>query len=429
MAIGKRLAAFVIAGAATLACSVSFGDVPKDAAKDWPQFHGTAQDNISHETGLLKQWPQGGPPLAWKATGIGEGHSSVSVSNGKIFTAGAEGSAGSGGSTFVYALNEADGKVLWKAKLGENWKNDQGGFGSRGTPTVDGDMVYMIDPVGDVACFNTADGKEIWHSNLKRDFGGGPPQWGYSESATIDGDHVICTPGGRGGAVVALDKHTGKEVWRSKQFQDKAAYAPPLIAEIGGVRQIVSFTEDHLAGISSKDGSVLWVAPRPGKTAVIPTPVIKDNYIYVTSGYGVGCDLFKINSEGGKFSAEQIYQNKVMVNHHGGVILFDGFIYGFSDSSKSWICQDMMSGNEKWKNEGVGKGSIAYADGHFYLRSEGKKGTIALIDASSDGYKEHGRFDQPQRSGKQAWPHLVIANGKLYVRDMNLLLCYDIKAK
>jgi outer membrane protein assembly factor BamB len=428
MAIGKRLAALVIAGAATLACTVSFGDVPNDSAKDWPQFRGPARDNISKETGLLKQWPQGGPPLAWKINGIGLGHSSVSVADGKIFTAGAEGDAGSNGATYVFALSESDGKTLWKTKLGDNWKNDQGGFGSRGTPTVDGDRVYMIDPVGDIACLATADGKEIWHSNLKRDFGGGPPQWGYSESVTIDGDNVICTPGGRSGTVMALNKMTGKEVWRSKDFKDPAAYAPPLIADFGGVHQIVSYTESHLAGVNAKDGSVLWVADRKGRTAVIPTPIIHDDYIYVTSGYRVGCDLFKVNSNGGKFNVEHIYHNDDMQNHHGGVIYLDSHIYGHSDA-KGWVCQDFMSGAIKWSNKGVGKGSISYADGHFYLRSEGKQGTIALIEASPDGYKETGRFDQPDRSRALAWPHLVIANGKLYVRDMNTLLCYDIKAK
>jgi outer membrane protein assembly factor BamB len=430
MKIGKRrLAAMVFAGSMALAAAVNFADVPKDgSAKDWPQFHGPARDNISKETGLLKEWPQGGPPLAWKAKGIGEGHSSVSVAGGKIFTAGAEGSERSGGTTSVVALNEADGKIAWKSKLGENWKNDQGGFGSRATPTVDGDRVYMIGPVGDVACFNAADGKEIWHANLKNDFGGNPPGWGFSESPTIDGDNMICTPGGRGGTVLALNKMTGKEVWRSKDFKDAAAYAPTLIADIGGVHQIVSFTEQHLAGINAKDGSVLWVADRPGKTAVIPTPVIKDDYIFVTSGYKVGCDLFKINFAGGKFTPEKIYSNGDMQDHHGGVIGLDGNIYGHSDS-KGWVCMDMLTGKVKWSDKGVGKGSIAYADGHFYCRSEGKTGTIALIEASPDGYKEHGRFDQPDRSGKQAWPHPVIANGKLYIRDMDTLLCYDIKAK
>jgi outer membrane protein assembly factor BamB len=426
MKIGKRLAAMVFAGTVTLASTVSFADVPKDTAgKDWPQFHGPARDNISKETGLLKEWPEGGPPLAWKVKGVGDGHSSVAVANGKIYTAGKEGD-----SVMLFALNEADGKQAWKAEVGGRGRSNegQGGTGPRATPTADGDMVYMIGPAGDVVGLSAADGKQVWHVNMVSDFGGSAPHWDYSESPTIDGDNLICTPGGSRGTVVALNKKTGKEVWRSKDFKDAAAYAPTLVADIGGVHQIISFTEAHLAGISAKDGSVLWVADRKGATAVIPTPVIKDDYIFVTSSYKVGCDLFKINSAGGKFTPEKIYSNTDMMDHHGGVIQLDGNIYGHSDT-KGWVCMDMLTGKLKWSDKGVGKGSIAYADGHFYLRSEGKPGTIALIEATPDGYKEHGRFNQPDRSNKQAWPHPVIANGKLYIRDMETLLCYDIKAK
>jgi outer membrane protein assembly factor BamB len=425
MTMVKRLAAMVFAGSVALASTASFGDVPKDAGKDWPQFHGPARDNISKETGLLKEWPKGGPALAWKMTGVGDGHSSVAVANGKIFTAGRVGD-----SIVVFALNEADGKQVWKAEAGGLGRSQetQGGKGPRATPTVDGDMVYMVGPAGDVVGLSAADGKEVWHINLIKDFGGSVPQWGFSESATIDGDNLLCTPGGSKGAVLAVNKKTGKEVWQSKEFTDKAAYAPLVVADIGGVHQVVSYTQAHIAGISAKDGAVLWVGDRPGKTAVIPTPIVKDDYVYVTSGYQVGCDLFKVNASGGKFTVEKLYSNKDMQDHHGGVIYLDGNIYGHSDS-KGWVCQEMITGKIKWSDKGVGKGSIAYADGHFYLRSEGKNGTIALIEASPDGYKEHGRFDQPDRSDKQAWPHPVIANGKLYIRDMETLLCYDIKAK
>jgi len=425
MKIGKQLAAMVFAGSVALAMTtVSFGDVPKDTGKDWPQFRGPARDNISKETGLLKEWPPGGPPLAWKVRGVGDGHSTVSVAGGKIYTGGKIGDA-----VAVIALNEKDGTQAWKADIGGPGRSPegQGGTGPRATPTVDGDMVYMIGPAGDVVGLTAADGKEIWHINMVKDFGGKVPQWGYSESATIDGDNLICTPGGSGGTVLAVNKKTGKQVWRSKDFKDNAAYAPALVADIGGVHQIISYTQAHLAGIAAKDGAVLWVADRPGQTAVIPTPVVKDDYIFVTSDYKVGCDLFKINSSGGKFTPEKIYSNKDMQNHHGGVIGLDGNIYGHSDS-KGWVCMDMLTGKVKWSDKGIGKGSIAYADGHFYLRSEGKAGTIALIDASPAGYKEHGKFDQPDRSDKQAWPHPVIANGKLYIRDMDTLLCYDVKA-
>jgi len=421
MAIGKRLAAMVFSAAA-LACGSALADVPKD----WPSFNGPARDNISKETGLLKEWPKEGPPLAWKAKGIGDGHSSVSVAGGKIFAAGREGD-----STFVFALNEADGKPLWKTAAGGlvNQGDGTGGKGPRGTPTVDGDNVYMISAASDVYCLAAGDGKEIWHKNLNKDFGGQMMSgWGNSESVLVDGQNVICTPGGKKGTLLALDKKTGNPVWQTKQITDKAGYASPLATDIGGVHQIILFTDANLAGIDAKDGNVLWQIKRPGKTAVIPTPIVKDNFIYVTSGYGVGCDLFKVNYEAGKFSVEAIYnKNQNMVDHTGGVIGLDGNIYGHSDT-KGWICQDMMSGDVKWADKSLpGKGTIAYADGHFYCRSD--KGPIALIEATPTGWKQSGRFDQPERSGKTAWPHLVIANGKLYVRDMDNLFCYDIKAK
>jgi outer membrane protein assembly factor BamB len=420
MTIGKRVAAMVLAGATVFAAGVAVADV----AKDWPQFRGPARDNVSKETGLLKQWPQGGPPLAWKANSVGDGHSSVSVANGKIFTTGREGDA-----VFAFALNEADGKPAWKAKVGGLGNNPegQGGKGSRSTPTVDGDMVYVEGPIGEVVALTAADGKEQWRASLTKDFGGRVPQWGYSDSLLVDGDHVICVPGGRTG-VVALDKRTGKEAWRCKDLAGEAHYVSPIAAEIGGVHQVVVSTDRTVAGLDPKDGKVLWQAPRKGRTAVIPTPVVHEDHVYVTTGYGEGENMYQVTKEGDKFSAKQVYASKNMVNHHGGVVLLDGNLYGYSDG-KGWVCQDLKTGNVKWKEkEALGKGTIAYADGRFYLRDE-RGGTIALIEASPQEYKELGRFTPPNLSKKPYWPHLVIANGKLYVRDMENLFCYDLKAK
>lgn len=393
-----------------------------DAPAQWPQFHGPGRDNISKETGLLSEWPAGGPKLAWKINGIGDGYSSVSIAAGKIFTAG-----DIGGESFVIALNLADGQQAWKSPLGKS--GGGGGYaGPRATPTVDGDRLYTIGQYGDIVANSVADGKEIWRTNLNKDHGGKMMSgWGNSESLLIDGNNLICTPGGKGGTLMALDKMTGKPVWRSKDFADNAAYASPFVTEIGGVRQVPVLTDKSVAGINVADGSLLWRVDRPGATAVIPVPVVHENYVYVTSGYGVGCDLFKINAAGGKFTVEPVYtKNKTMVNHHGGVIYLDGALYGYSDG-KGWTCQDFLSGEAKWKEkDALGKGTISYADGRFYLRDE-KKGTIVLIEASKEAYKERGRFEQPDRSGKNAWPHLVIAGGRLYVRDQGTLLCYEVK--
>jgi outer membrane protein assembly factor BamB len=391
------------------------------AGTDWPQWHGPNRDNLSAETGLLKEWPAGGPKLAWKAEGLGSGFSSVSVVGNKIFTIG-----DLGNSACVLALDSSTGKQLWKAKLGAT--GGGGGFpGPRATPTVDGKLVYAIGQFGDLVCVQAADGREVWRKNLNRDFGGKMMSgWGNAESVLVDGGNLLCTPGGQGGTVLALNKLTGATVWRSKELTDNATYASLLAVDIGGVHQAIVFTDVHVAGVAAQSGKVLWKAPRAGKVAVIPTPIYKDNQVFVASGYGIGCNSFRLTAAGGKFSADQIYANTDMVNHHGGVILLGDHLYGYSDKG-GWTCMDFKTGKVAWCEKKLGKGTLSYADGRFYLRDEGGPGTLVLIEATPDGWKEHGRFNQPDRSKAKAWPHTVICNGKWFVRDQDMLLCYDIK--
>ncbi|MHB1308118.1 MAG: PQQ-like beta-propeller repeat protein [Limisphaerales bacterium] len=394
------------------------------ATGDWPQWRGPNRDGISTETGLLKDWPAGGPPLVWKTTGLGAGFATVALVGDRIYTSGDIGSE-----NFVIALNRADGQKVWSTKLGKAGAPGWGGFaGVRGTPTVTGDHLYAIGQYGEIACFEAASGKEVWRKHFVDDFGGKLPEWGFSESALVDGDQVVATPGGPQGALVALDRKTGKLLWQSKDFTDEAHYSSIIQATIAGVPQYIQLTAASVVGISPKDGKVLWRANRKGATAVIPTPIYHDNHVYVTSGYGIGCNLFKISESGGTFSTEQVYANKVIKNHHGGVILLDGKVYGNGDPL--WVCQDLKTGKADWDTRAVGKGAIAYADGRFYLREEKKKGSnLVLIEATPTAYSEKGRFEQPDQSGKDAWAHPVIAGGMLYVRDQDVLLCYDVRAK
>jgi outer membrane protein assembly factor BamB len=394
------------------------------APGDWPQWRGPNRDGVSTETGLLKEWPPEGPRLVWKANGLGVGYSTVAIVGQRVFTIG-----DTNGSSFVVALGLADGKSVWSAKLGKPGAPGWGGFeGPRATPTVDGDLLYAVGQWGELVCLESATGKERWRKDYVKDFGATRPEWGFSESPLIEGLKVIVTPGGPQGAVVALDKKTGAVVWRSKGFTDQVQYSSLVSAKIGRVRQCVQLTMASVAGVGVEDGKLLWRAPRAGKTAVIPTPICDGGFVYVTSGYGVGCNLFKVTASGGGFRAEEVYANKVLANHHGGVIKVGDFVYGHSEG-KGWSCQDFKSGEAKWQEkEKLGKGSLAYADGHFYLRSE-DKGTVALIEASPDGYRERGRFEQPGRTEKKAWSHPVVAGGKLYLRDQDLLLCYDVKGK
>jgi len=393
-------------------------------AADWPQFRGPKRDGVSAEQGLLKEWPEGGPKLMWKATGLGAGYSMVSVVGSRLYTSG-DNSAFS----LVLALNASDGKQVWAAKLGKPGAPGWGGFaGPRATPTVDGDLIFTVNQWGEMACIQ-ADGKEKWRKDYTKDFGAKLPEWGFSESPLVDGDKVVVTPGGDQGAIVALNKSNGTVVWRTKDFTDSAHYSSLIAAEIGGVRQYIQLTASSVVGVAAADGKVLWRAPRRGETAVIPTPIYDAGLVYVSSGYGIGCNLFKISSGGNKFVASQLYANHVMANHHGGVIKVGDYVYGYSDG-KGWTCQDFKTGEAKWQEKDkLGKGSLVYADGHFYLRQEDKAGTVALIDASPEGYKEHGRFDQPDRSSKSSWPHPVVANGRLYLRDQDVLFCYDVAGK
>jgi outer membrane protein assembly factor BamB len=401
---------------------LTFSQVLAQNINEWPQWRGVERDGLSKETGLLKELPVRGPELKWKATELGKGFSGISVVNGTIFTMG-----DIDGACQLMAFAEDTGKKLWSTKLGAAGGGD-GYPGPRGTPTVADGNVYALSQFGDLLCADATTGKELWRKNLVKDFGGTLPRWGYSESPLVDDGKLICTPGGQQGTIMALDAKNGATLWRTKDFTDAPHHSSMILETVFGQKQVIQLTSASVVGVAVSDGKVLWRASRPGKTAVVPTPVYADNQVFVTSGYHIGCNAFKISKDEKGFKAEQVYANTDMVNHHGGVILLDGYVYGFSDSN-GWVCMDFKTGQVAWVNKGVGKGAIAYADGHFYIRSETGKGTIALIEANPKSYVEKGRFDQIDRSDKYSWPHPVIVNGKLYIRDQGILLCYDVKAK
>ncbi|HPM84657.1 MAG TPA: PQQ-like beta-propeller repeat protein [Candidatus Anammoximicrobium sp.] len=407
----------------TAFCSLPYSAAGDDG--DWPQWRGPNRDGRSAETGLMKAWPEGGPPLVWKATGLGSGYSGVTLAGDRLFTMGEKENA-----NFVIALNRADGKPLWTTQVGKAGAPGWGGFaGPRVVPTVDGDLLYAVGQYGEVVCLETATGKEVWRKDYIQDFGGQLPEWGYTGMPLVDGDQVILAPGGSRGNLVALNKRTGELVWQSKEFTDAIHYSSPIVAEIGGVRQYIQLTDASVAGIAAADGRMLWRAPRKGSVAVIPTPIYQDGWVYVTSGYGAGSQMFKITAADGKFSAEKAYDNKVMVNHHGGAVLIGKYVYGYSDG-KGWTCQDFATGEMVWREKDkLGKGSLVYADGLLYCRAEDGKGTLVILEATPDGYQEKSRFDQPDRSGKNSWPHPVVAGGRLYIRDQDVLLCYHVRAQ
>ena len=387
---------------------------------DWPQWRGPNRDDVSKETGLLKAWPSGGPKRIWLYENGGNGYSGPAIVGGKLFTMGTRDNA-----EVLIALDANTGKELWTASLGGVLDNGWGG-GPRGTPTVDGDKVFTMSGKGNLACVNVADGKVVWQKTMAS-LGGRVPQWGYTESVLVDGDKVVCTPGGSQGAIAALSKKDGAVLWQSKEFTDGAQYSSIIPAKINGTDTYVQLTMKNIVGIAPRDGKVLWRSSFPGSTAVIPTPIVKDNLVYVAAGYGVGCKQIKINPDN---SVETVYENKVIKNHHGGVILVGDYLYAHGDPG--WTCQNFKTGQEVWNHRGFGKGAVTYADGKLYCIDEGG-GNVVLADASPDGWKEHGRFKlDPQtkiRSPQgRIWTHPVVSNGKLYLRDQDLISCYDIKA-
>jgi outer membrane protein assembly factor BamB len=386
---------------------------------DWPQWRGPERNGVSKDTGLIKQWPSSGPQRAWSISSLGEGYGSLAIKGDRIFVQGTSGS-----SSVVFCLNRADGKTVWSAALGSKG-NEGRGNGPRSTPTVDNDRVYALTENGDLACLRAPDGSPVWRKNILREFGGSNPGWLISESPLIDGDRVIVTPGGRGAGMVALDKMTGKEFWRAKELSDEAAYSSCIAADVGGVRTIMNFTSRAAVGVRASDGKLMWSnSSAVNGTANCATPVFGDGKVFFTSAYGTGAALLGLSAQGGEVNAKELYFTKEMKNHHGGVVLVNGYLYGFSDSILT--CIEFATGKKMWVNRSVGKGSLTYADGMLYLFSENN--VVGLAEATPNSYVEKGRFSVSDQ-GRPSWAYPVVIGGNLYIRDQGTLTAYDVKAK
>lgn len=395
--------------------------VDTSSSGDWNQFRGPNRDNLSPERGLLASWPDQGPRQVWTARGIGEAYSAVSISNVRVYTMG-----NIGQEEKVICLDLESGREIWTASNGPAYREGQGN-GPRGTPSVVDGRVYSLGANGDLSCLDAQTGQQQWRKNILREFGGSNITWGISESVLVDGDKVICTPGGQRATMVALNRMTGNVIWTaSVPTSPKAAYASPIAIEVGGVRQYVNYTHGGVVGVRASDGQVMWgQRDSANGTANCSTPVFHDGSIFTASGYDTGGSLFRLQSRGGQTVSQVAYSTKEMKNHHGGMVVVDGYLYGSSDPG-ILKCIELRSNRVVWQNRSVGKGAVSYADGHLYVRSE--RGPVALVEATPSGYQEKGRFDQPQRSGRPSWSHPVIADGKLFLRDMDTLLAYDIRA-
>src|SRR6185503_11858447 len=413
--MGIRIALTAVAGiiASVIALNAQSPTV------DWPQWRGPARDGLSKETGLLAQWPRSGPPVAWSAAMLGAGYGSIAVQGDRVYVQGMRNRQ-----SVVSTLNRADGKLVWVRILGPAGDNDRGP-GPRGTPTMDGDRVYALSETGDLACLRAADGTVIWQRNILKEFKGENPYWLLSESPLIDGDHVIVTPGGRGAGVVALDKMSGKTVWVSTDLSDGAGYSSPIVADVGGVRTIMTLTAAAGVGVRASDGKLMWRNTSPSNgTANIATPVYSDGKVFFTSSYGTGGALLGLRASGNEVRAQEIYFTRDMKNHHGGVVLVKGYIYGYNDSILT--CLEFASGKMVWRDRSVGKGAVTYADGHLYIL--GEDNIVGLVEATPAGYREKGRFSIADQ-GLPSWAHPVVSGGRLYIRNQGTLTSYDVRAR
>jgi outer membrane protein assembly factor BamB len=417
-------------------------------AADWPQWRGPDRTGVSRETGLLKSWPKEGPTLMWTARTLGIGFSGPAVVGDRLYTMGARDEM-----TYVIALDVSKGNEVWSTKIGPifTFEGNTWGDGPRSTPTVDGDRLYALDGTGELVCLDTAKGGIVWRKNLIKDFGGEMmTEWGYSESPLVDGDLLICTPGGDKGTLAALNKKTGEVVWRSSELKNKAPYSSVMLGMGAGKRQYVqtSYIDEikggQVSGFSTADGKLLWIQPmfKGHSYAIAPTPILRDDLVYVTSGYGGGCHLFALSPKGKTVASKDVYSKKIqktVKNTHGGVVLVGDHVYGHSEGL-GWVCQELKTGEVAWKEKNklsCQSGSITCADGRLYLYSD--IGATVLLEANPKEWQESGRFQIPEKSklgparrtGRSAkiWTPPVVANGRLYLRDQELLFCYDVAEK
>lgn len=405
-------------------------------AGSWPGWRGPLRNGMSTETGLLTEWTDEGPPLVWKATGLGEGYSSVAISRGTIYTMGFRRGKGD-----LIALSESDGREKWSVPIG--------GSKPHSTPTLDGNHVFAIGLAGDLVCVEADSGQEVWRKSLLKAFDGKTErQGGYSESLLIDGDRIICTPGTREIVLAALHRKTGDVLWKTKvperkpapdekeppnqpKQKDHSGYSSVVVSTACGVRQYVQLTGWGVISVRAEDGTPLWVYERAAnELANITTPVVRGNYVFCSSAYETGAALLELKPNGGGVRAEEVYflDHKTLQNHHGGLVLIGDHIYGGHGHNNGFpLCVEFATGKVAWRpgrGPGTGSAAVVYADGHLYFRYE--NGVVALIEATPEAYALKGSFTPPSTIDK-AWAHPVVAGGRLYLRDDDVLMCYEIK--
>jgi outer membrane protein assembly factor BamB len=394
--------------------NLSQGEPNPKVGGDWPQWRGPDRDGVSRETGLLRAWPPEGPKKLWQKE-AGGGYSSFAVAAGQVYTL-----LQDGPDEAAVCWNAKTGEQLWRFKYPCQYKNGQGS-GPRSTPWVDGDRIYTVGATGILHCLKTSNGEKLWRHDLSDEFHGPVPMWGVSFSPLVEGDLVLANPGGpNGNSVVAFHKITGDVAW--KKLSDPAAYSSPVVATIAGKRQILFFTGDGLESVAPADGAPLWQFPWDTRfRANVATPIVVGNYVFISSGYDKGCALLEVSTaDDGLLQAKSVYEHNRMRNHFATSVYYQEHLYGFDDLTL--VCMNFRTGKTLWKKKDFKKGSLLVADGRLIIL--GESGRLALAEATPEEYKEISSFEF---SRKKCWTVPVLANGRLYVRDEEKIVCYDLR--
>jgi outer membrane protein assembly factor BamB len=420
----------------------------KPGPNDWPQWQGQNRDGKSPETGLLKSWPKEGPALVWTAKDLGAGFGTPSVAAGKIFGTGSR-----DGKDGVFALNEADGKELWFTPIDTTRKSDQNNGPSSTPAYADGKVYAVSNNNGVVAKLDATTGKIEWQKSYVKDFGATTPIWGFNDSVLIDGNLAICATSGIKGALTAFKTENGEAVWSTQlgkidNQRGGGGYSSPIKATVAGIPMyIIILDQAHgIVGVNVKTGEILWSYNKKcfGGTAQIPTPIVSGDKVWFSTAYNdkaAGAALLQLIPDGtGKFTVKELktYTKAELTNHHGGMVLVDGYVYmGHGQNNGYPACIDMQTGKLMWKADTYppragASAAYSFADGHLYVRYQNRLMTLVKPSPKEEENKVVSSFQLPEpnsRSHGSSWPHPVIANGKLYIRDQNVLYCYNIKGK
>ena len=391
-------------------------------AADWPQYRGPNHDGSTPEKISLK-WPTEGPRQVWKAD-LGDSFGSFAVAGGKAY-AFIQRKIDGQDSEVAVALDANTGKELWASPIGKP-TYDNNGDGPRSTPTVDGGLVYFLGAYQMLSCLDANTGKPVWQHDLVKEFGGKVINWNHAGSPVLDGDLVFVNAGGDGQALLAFNKKDGKLVWKSGS--DKPTHASPVPATILGVRQIIFFTQSGLVSAAAKDGKILWKFPFPYKTSTASDPIVWNDMVYCSAGYGVGGGVCKISKTAGGFSATQLWRHEGgTVNHWTTPVCKDGYlygIYGFKDFGRAPLqCVELATGKEIWSQPGFGSGGGTILVGGTHVLVQGDKGPLVLVEATPKGYNELARA---QPLGGKCWTMPVVSGGRIFARNTKEGVCLDV---